>query len=196
MRTFIDILSKSITEVYVSGMYTTDKSDQNLISSKEEMLLASNMNTKLGNYNVKEIEEGKFKTIGLEFNSEIIGFITFTNDLIFHDMYPVLVENTIFVKQEFRNKGIGKILIDYILDHENHYLLSSNSHSLENKLLWKSLFKNRSQYNFYIYYNDHVYTVKDPEEFWDDENGVTRILVTTLKIDRAAPMPPEVYNEI
>ena len=195
MRDIMDIYKK-IMEVNNYGPYKSDKTGQNLISTKEEMLLASNMITKFGNYNVKEIEEGNLKTIGLESNSEIIGYISFTDDVIFHDMYPVSVENTIFVKSEFRNKGIGKILIDYILDHENHYLLSSNSHSLENKLLWKSLFKNRSQYNFYIYYDDNVYTVKDPEEFWDDDNGITRILVTTLKIDRAGPMPPEIYKEI
>lgn len=195
MRDIIDIY-KNIMEVNNYGPYKSDKTGQNLFSTKEEKLLASNANIKLGNYVVKEIEEGDLKTIGLESNSEIIGYISFTNDVIFRNMYPVLVENTIFVKIVFRNKGIGKILIDYILDHECHYFLSSDSHSLENKFLWKSLFNNRSQYNFYIYYNDHVYTVKDPEEFWDDENGVTRILVTTLKIDRAGPMPPEVYNEI
>ena len=191
---FIKIIENaSIQEVNDLGKRknptSTDISVSNSIIDK--LLQSKSINT-IDGYNVKQIQNISTKTIGLEKNQEIIGYFSYKEITVCH-LYSAVEEFDIFVKNEERGKGIGKLLIDAILLDED-IVLSDSSHYGDNIQMWKSLI-NRGKYNFYLYYNDKLYSTNDPLDYWKNDRGAIQILISKLPLT-STPLTRQILSDI
>lgn len=198
MRKILDVYNRKINEVEIIDPYHKDDKIRNtVVSRKEKLLLDSTSIGKISLYDIKHITDVGKEILGLELNSVIVGYFSYTEDSILRNMYQVAVEYDIHINPEYETKGIGELLVSAVLQETGHYLLSNENHTPDNITLWKNLFKDK-KYHFYLYYSkdDKIFTTNNPLDYWDKgTSGYIRILLSETQFSNIREVPDSVLQE-